>query len=148
MVVTLIVPLETIMVAQLQLLTKIQSQLYVLLLAQLVIIQILHYSHASFAAIHAQPALLQLLVIVVLPPATEFLLQVNVFLSLGSMTTPQVMLFLVQAHAQLVLQLLLALHVLLVIIYPAQLALFVRQLLLSARLVHLQLSALHAKLDI
>ncbi len=132
MVVTLIVPLETITVAQLQPLTKIQSQLYVLLLAQLVITQILRSFHASFATIHAQPVLLQLLVIVVLPPATEFLLLLNVFLPLGSMTTLQAMLFLVQVHAQLVLQLLLALHVLLATTYPAQLALFVRQLLLSA----------------
>ena len=60
MVVMLIVPLETITVAQLQPLTKIQSQIYVLLLAQLVITQILHSFHVLLVQAHAQ-LVLQLL---------------------------------------------------------------------------------------
>ena len=65
MVVTLIVPLETITVAQLQPLTEIQSQLYVLLLAQLVITQILHSFHVLLVQAHAQLALRLLLVLLV-----------------------------------------------------------------------------------
>jgi hypothetical protein len=70
--VMLIVPLETITVAQQQLLTETQSQLYALLLVLPDIILILRYSHALLAAILAQHAPLHLLAIVVLPPATEF----------------------------------------------------------------------------
>ena len=65
MVVTLIVPLETIMVAQLQPLTKIQSQLYVLLLAQLVITQILRSFHVLLVQAHVQLALQLLFVLLV-----------------------------------------------------------------------------------
>ena len=68
---TQIVPLETTTAVQPQLLIETQSLLCVLLLAQLVIMLILHYSHVLLATTLVAHAPLQLLVILVLLQATE-----------------------------------------------------------------------------
>ena len=71
MAVTLIAQMETTTAAQLQLLTETQLLLCVLLLAQLVIMLILHYSYVLLATTLVGHALLPLHAILVLLQATE-----------------------------------------------------------------------------